>query len=146
MVNFKFQPCKSAQTNPTPDLSLTLSLTQTPTLTLWGARGRQGQSRVFLWRFSKKIPGGRKAASTSKISILHRALGPPVLHIGRVVYFWSLVLFSGVPPYGGGIQRIPRDEVCPKPSREKPRNGAQRTCFYHFFNGFLLFRGTSVGR
>ena len=38
-----FQPCTSAQTNSTPDVTLTLTLTLSPTL--WGARGRQGQPR-----------------------------------------------------------------------------------------------------
>ena len=39
----QFQPCTSAETNPT--LTLTLTLARTRTRTLWGARGRQGQSR-----------------------------------------------------------------------------------------------------
>ena len=39
------QRSPSAQTNPTPDITLTSTLTLTPTL--WGAQGRHGQSRGF---------------------------------------------------------------------------------------------------
>ena len=62
----QFQPGTSAQTNPTPGLTLTLTHTLTPTLTLtlWGGRGRHGQSRgsaaCFGGALKKKTPGGRK--------------------------------------------------------------------------------------
>ena len=65
----QFQPCTSAQTNPTPCLTLTL------TPTLWGTRGRQGQSRgsaaCFGGVFIKKTLSGRRPALTNKIRILH---------------------------------------------------------------------------
>ena len=55
------QPFTSAQTKPTADLTLTLTLTPT----LWGARGRQVQSRGSVACFSgvfRKCPGSRKAS------------------------------------------------------------------------------------
>ena len=48
------QPCKSAQTNPTPDPTLAL------TRTLWGARGRQEHSPVLMAFSPPKSQGGRK--------------------------------------------------------------------------------------
>ena len=41
----QLQPCTSAQTNPTPDVTLPLTLTLTLTLTPWGARDRHEVGR-----------------------------------------------------------------------------------------------------
>ena len=56
----QFQPCTSAQTNPTPGLTRTLTLTRT----LGGSRSAGAVTRlrhVFCWRFApKRTSGGRK--------------------------------------------------------------------------------------
>ena len=70
-----FEPCTSAQTNPTPDLTLTL------TPTLWEARDRQGQSGAV---FPKKLRAAQRPTSTSKARPLHKNSCRPVLHIERV--------------------------------------------------------------
>ena len=86
-VHVQFQPCTSAQTNPTPDITLA------PTSTLVeGSRSARAVTRlrrVFWWRFSLNSLGRSKGqprpASTKKTSILHKVLCRPVLHIGRVL-------------------------------------------------------------
>ena len=55
-----FEPCTPAQTNPTPGLTLILTLSLT--LTLWGARGRQGQSHISAACFGGVFPKKRLAA------------------------------------------------------------------------------------
>ena len=67
----------SAQTNPTPDLTLT----KTPTVCGAGsrsARGRQGQSRgsaaCFWWRYSEKAGAAEKPVSTNQASVLQEVI------------------------------------------------------------------------
>ena len=59
----QFQPCTSAQTNPTTDETLTLTLT----LTLWGARGRQGQARGSAVCFGGVFPPKKRAAQKASL-------------------------------------------------------------------------------
>jgi len=80
----QFQPCTSAQTNPTPEVTLTLSRTRTRTPILWGARGRQGQSRGSVAFFPKKNGRPKRPASVNKTCILHKVFCRMLLHIGRV--------------------------------------------------------------
>ena len=85
----QFQPCKSAQTSPTPDL------TQTPTLApkpLGGSRSAGAVTRIrrVFEVFPQKKPGGRETppAMTNTIRTLDKKLCRPLLHIqrGRVSY------------------------------------------------------------
>ena len=70
----QFQPCTWTQTNPTPGLTLTLTLT----LTIWGARGRQAQTRGSAAYFGGDFPRKRRAAErpalTNKTRILPKNL------------------------------------------------------------------------
>ena len=79
----RFQPCTWAQTNPTPGLTLTL------TIALWGARGRQGQSRgsatFFCGVFRKIRRAAEIPALTGKTRTLHSVLCRMQLHIGPVL-------------------------------------------------------------
>ena len=101
-VSRDFQPCTSAHTNPTPGLTLTLKLARTPTL--WGARGRQGQSRGSAACFGGVSPTKIRAADRpvliNKTRLLHKVSSRPVLHIGRannsgVSWIFLRVLFKG---------------------------------------------------
>ena len=64
----QFQPCMSAQTNPTPDVALPQTLRLTLTPTLWGAqsfggvRGSQGQSSGSAACFGGVFPKKKRAA------------------------------------------------------------------------------------
>ena len=70
----QFQYCTSGKTNSTPDQILALSLTLIPTL--YGARGRQGQSRgstpCFGDVFPKTLLAAERPAWTNKIRTLHK--------------------------------------------------------------------------
>ena len=74
----QFQACTSAQTNQTPDLTLT----RTPTL--WGARIRQGPShgsgppRILVAFFTKKLLGVQDQPRKTRIP--DKAWCPPVQH------------------------------------------------------------------
>ena len=80
-----FQPCTWTRTNPTPGVTLTLTLSRTPTL--WGARGRQEQPRgpaaCFGGVFPKKRRAAERPALTNKTRILHSVKGRIHLHTGR---------------------------------------------------------------
>ena len=84
-VCHQVQPCTSAQTNPTPGLTLSLAL--------WGARGRQGQSRGFAACFGGGFPKKRRAAErhalTYKTRSLHKVSCRLLLHMCRVPRFGS---------------------------------------------------------
>ena len=70
----QFELFTSAQTNPIPDLTLTLTLTPT----LWGARGRQGQTRgstaCFGGVFTKKPRAAENSVSTNQTTDLQEVI------------------------------------------------------------------------
>ena len=88
-----FQPFTSVHTNPTPDLTLTLIPT------LWGARGRQGQSRgsvaSFGGVFPKRARAAENPASRNKTSVLQDVLCRPRLHLGRAKILGSSMGYTG---------------------------------------------------
>ena len=87
----QFQPCTRIQTNPTPGLTLTLTQTPSLTQTLWGARGRQGLSRgsaaCFGGVFSKKRRATERPALANKTRIPHSVWCRMQLHTRRVYTF-----------------------------------------------------------
>ena len=104
------QPCTPAQTDPNP--GLTLTLTSGRTLTLWGARGRLGQSvtrlspRVLVAFFRKKRRAAERPGLTNKTRTLHNVVCTTLLHIGRVV---SLDLY--LVHYTGGFYILRKSTI-----------------------------------
>ena len=90
----QFQSCTSAQTNLTPALALTptLTLTLLPSFRGLEARPTAGMHAgavarllsVFLWRSSKTLRVAERPASTDQTDISHEIRCLPVLQLGRV--------------------------------------------------------------
>ena len=89
----QFQLCTSAQTNPTPDLVHCNPNPNPNRKPLGGSRSAGAVTRrtrlrcVFWWRFSKKIPSGRKANLDQNDQHPAQSFAPTsvLLHIGRVL-------------------------------------------------------------